>query len=98
MLRGSHLHAAARGHWQVNYTGVQGLLDQYGWIGVAPFGLSTNNRTGPAACCDPSWTRPPSGTDPCPLAQDKASQCSWNTDLSTEPFPGNAVRPFPRHA
>ena len=36
-----------------NYTGLVPQLVRRGWVGVLPFGLSANNRSGAAACCDP---------------------------------------------
>ena len=34
--------------------GFQPLLAKHNWIGISPFGWSTTNRTGAAACCDAS--------------------------------------------
>ena len=62
--------------------GFEDLLKARGWIGAVPFGLSPNNRTGPAACCDMSCDAAccEAGQH---LAQNKSAQCDWNTDRQT---------------
>ena len=62
--------------------GFEPLLKGRGWIGAVPFGLSPNNRTGPAACCDVGCDAAccEAGQH---LAQNESAQCDWNTDRQT---------------